>query len=56
MHYLTRVHVDALERLAGKPLPLPVPEVMPTRRGGAVEAWKVATVRAAIIAAWITGR
>lgn len=54
LRYLTRVHLDALETLAGKPLALPPGERIPSRRGGTVEIWPLETVRAAIVAAWLT--
>ena len=54
MEYVTRDHIRALEALAGKELPLPAPMVVQSRRGGTVQVWELATVRAAMVAAWLT--
>ena len=54
MEYVTREHIRALEALASKELPLPEPIVVQSRRGGAVDVWELATVRAALVAAWLT--
>lgn len=54
LRYMTRTHLDSLEALAGKPLALPPPQRIPSRRGGTVEVWTLETVRAAIVAAWLT--
>ena len=54
MEYVTREHIRTLEALAGKELPLPAPVVVQSRRGGTVDVWELATVRAALVAAWLT--
>lgn len=54
MQYVTREHIRALETLAGKSLPLPEPRLVQSRRGGTVEVWDTDTVRAAIVAAWLS--
>ena len=54
MQYVTREHIRVLETLAGKTLPLPPPQRVQSRRGGIVEVWEVGTVRAAIVAAWLS--
>lgn len=54
LRYMTRTHLDSLEALAGKRLSLPPPRRIPSRRGGTVEVWELETVRAAILAEWLT--